>query len=314
MKRFLFASVFLVLAALGFAAGDTPQEKYIEKYSSIAVGEMKRTGVPASITLAQGLLESGAGMSSMATKGNNHFGIKCHRDWKGKKMYIDDDAKGECFRVYRSAEESFRDHSDFLRYYDRYKSLFELDPTDYKGWAHGLKKAGYATDPAYAQKLINNIEKYELWRYDSGVPAAALPETPIRIEKETVQKISAGENYTFSLKRDVYERNKVAFVYAQPGETYSSIASENRLFPGEILRYNDLAQETALEPGTVVYLQRKKKYAAKGLEQYVFEEGESLREVCQRFAVRQKSIEKLNGLPGGYLPREGDRIMLRKKR
>ena len=135
----------VLLPLLVLAGGDTPQEKYIAKYSAIAVSEMQRSGVPASITLAQGLLESRYGQSRLAAQGNNHFGIKCH-NWKGRKMYEDDDAKGECFRVYRSAEESFRDHSDFLRYQDRYKGLFELDPADYKGWARGLKKAGYATD------------------------------------------------------------------------------------------------------------------------------------------------------------------------
>ena len=152
----------LVLAAVCFiASADSAQEKYIAKYADIAVAEMQRTGVPASITLAQGLLESGAGLSTLATKGNNHFGIKCHNDWTGKRMYHDDDRKGECFRVYKSAEDSFRDHSDFLRYYDRYKSLFDLDPKDYRAWAKGLKKAGYATDPAYAAKLVKTIEDYE---------------------------------------------------------------------------------------------------------------------------------------------------------
>ena len=141
----------LLLAAsllLSAAAPDTtPQQQYIARYSAMAVSEMYRTGVPASITLAQGLLESRYGLSALATEGNNHFGIKCH-DWKGKTMRQDDDKRNECFRVYDNAEESFRDHSDFLRYRDRYKSLFENDVTDYKAWAYGLRKAGYATDPA----------------------------------------------------------------------------------------------------------------------------------------------------------------------
>ena len=147
----------------------SPQDDYIRKYAPVAVREMYRSGVPASITLAQGLLESRYGQSDLAVKGNNHFGIKCH-DWTGKKMYHDDDRRGECFRVYGTADESFSDHSDFLRYRDRYKSLFNNDVTDYKAWAHGLKKAGYATDPAYPSKLIMLIEDYHLDKYDTMRP------------------------------------------------------------------------------------------------------------------------------------------------
>ena len=164
MKRFLTVSAACILLLAAFflclAADQGPQQQYIREYAALARSEMARTGVPASITLAQGLLESNAGRSALASKSNNHFGIKCHNDWKGKKTYADDDAKHECFRVYRNAEASFRDHSDFLRYQDRYKGLFELDPTDYRGWAKGLKKAGYATDPRYAEKLIKIIEDY----------------------------------------------------------------------------------------------------------------------------------------------------------
>ena len=148
-------------------SGGNPIETYIEKWAPVAVEEMYRSGVPASITLAQGILESRYGLSELASKGNNHFGIKCHKDWKGRTMAYDDDAKGECFRVYDSAQESFRDHSDFLRYRDRYKFLFEFDTKDYKSWAYGLKKAGYATDPNYPAKLIKYIEDYGLSRYDS---------------------------------------------------------------------------------------------------------------------------------------------------
>ncbi|MCM1199044.1 MAG: glucosaminidase domain-containing protein, partial [Clostridium sp.] len=147
----------------------SPQQEYIARYSKIAVEEMYRSGVPASITLAQGLLESGYGRSELAVKGNNHFGIKCH-DWKGPSMRFDDDRKGECFRKYEHAEASFMDHSDFLRYRDRYKFLFDLETTDYRGWAYGLKKAGYATDPQYPQKLIKLIEEYDLSRFDKASP------------------------------------------------------------------------------------------------------------------------------------------------
>ena len=166
----LVLSLSLILLPAGMnrisAQTKSPQVRYVEKYAAIAVSEMYRTGVPASITLAQGILESGAGLSSLAVKSNNHFGIKCH-GWKGRKVYHDDDAKGECFRAYDTPEESFRDHSDFLRYRDRYKFLFDYKTTDYKAWAKGLKKAGYATDPNYDKKVIGYIEELDLSRYDT---------------------------------------------------------------------------------------------------------------------------------------------------
>ena len=311
MKKTL---ILLLAAVCLVASADTAYEKYIRKYADIAVAEMQRTGVPASITLAQGLIESGAGLSTLATKGNNHFGIKCHNDWTGARMYHDDDRKGECFRVYKSAEDSFRDHSDFLRYYDRYKSLFDLSPDDYRGWAKGLKKAGYATDPSYASKLIKVIEDYELYKYDSGVVISELPEAPLKVERvEQVKKISAREKYNFSTERLVYEKNKVQFVYAEEGETYASIAAAYHLFVKEILSFNDLKEEVALEPGTMVYIRPKKKYAAKGLEKFIVgEEPVTLRDICQRFAVKMSSIVKLNGLAADYVPAEGDTILLRK--
>lgn len=177
MGKRIFLLPFLSLACAWGAAGQsqTVIRNYVEKWAPTAVREMYRSGVPASITLAQGILESGAGLSSMAKDGNNHFGIKCHKDWTGKQMFYDDDARGECFRKYDSAEDSFRDHSDFLRYRDRYKFLFEYKTTDYKAWAQGLKKAGYATDPGYATKLIKYIETYELHEYDKMKPKAAKP-------------------------------------------------------------------------------------------------------------------------------------------
>lgn len=165
-RKGLLSAVLGALCLAALAAGTTPQEKYVAKFSALAVNEMYRTGVPASITLAQGLLESRYGLSELVEKGNNHFGIKCN-GWTGRKVYHDDDHRGECFRAYDSAEQSFRDHSDFLRTRDRYKFLFDYKPTDYKAWAYGLKKAGYATDPAYPAKLIKLIEDYKLYQYDT---------------------------------------------------------------------------------------------------------------------------------------------------
>ncbi|MCR5519299.1 MAG: glucosaminidase domain-containing protein [Bacteroidales bacterium] len=323
MKRCLLI-VLAMLAALT-AASDTPQNEYIKKYASIAVSEMQRSGVPASITLAQGMLESRYGLSSLAADGNNHFGIKCHRNWKGKTMRVNDDAPNECFRVYGSAEESFRDHSDFLRYQDRYKSLFELKPTDYKGWAKGLKKAGYATDPKYAEKLIKIIEDYKLYQYDSGkVPgssSAAVPESPLKIEKKAqvevknpVRKGQAAENYSFRLERKVYKKNGILCVYAEPEDTYESIALEFNLFQKEILRFNDLSSMRPLKIGEVVYLKGKKRQAPYGLPMYVADDKPmSLWEISQRFGVKMKFLLKWNpGLTADYQPIEGDVIYLKK--
>ena len=313
MKRLLFlvAAAWLALGAVN------PRQAYIEKYSALAVSEMQRTGVPASITLAQAIVESGAGQSPLAVQANNHFGIKCHNDWTGKKFYKDDEQVQECFRVYASVEESYRAHSDFLRARDRYKDLFDLDPTDYKAWAKGLKRAGYATDPAYATKLIDLIEDFHLDRFDRGVTV----EVPTPNELETPREVSADaslnprykESVTLSLARPVYEQNGVRFVRAIEGETYSSIAEDNDLFLREILRYNDVDQDDLLDPGTVVYIERKKPEAAYGLGKYVVDrEGETLWEISQRFAIQLKKLQLYNSFRGGAPLEPGDTVLLRK--
>ncbi len=329
MKRFVSVIMSLCLAAVLSAAPGSPQEKYIEKYAPLAVEEMYRSGVPASITLAQGLLESNSGMSVLATRGNNHFGIKCH-NWKGKKMYHDDDRKGECFRVYKTPGESFRDHSDFLRYRDRYKFLFDLSPTDYKGWAYGLKKAGYATDPAYPKKLIRLIEDYDLDKYDekssswarktekshkeekSHKHGEARPESPNSIEQAKPLDTGKRETFHLALSRQMFSLNGVPFVRAMAGETYAGIAKSNNLFLRELLKYNDLGQDAPLEPGTVVYLQPKKKKAAKGLDKHVVEgDGENLRDIAQRYGVKMKEICKMNGITPDSKLVDGEVIKLR---
>lgn len=314
MKRLLLV---LMTVLLSIGAAKNPKLDYIDKYSDLAIKEMKRTGVPASITLAQGILESNAGQSVLATKGNNHFGIKCHNDWRGKTMKMDDNAPKECFRVYPNAEASFRDHSDFLRSRDRYKSLFELKQTDYKGWARGLKKAGYATDPGYADKLITLIEDYELYRFDKGVKVSVKP--PLEIEEPKVVQLEPRpgmkyqESVTFSTARKVYSQNGVPFVYAEVGETYASIAASNGLFLKELLKFNDYEQEVALEPGTMVYLARKKAQGPVGVNKYVVEkDGETLRDIAQRFGIRYAALQKLNIVLYGKTLEEGDTVILRK--
>lgn len=343
------------IALLGFAlcalfsyAQNTDIQQYVRTWAPTAVREMYRSGVPASITLAQGILESRYGNSPLATEGNNHFGIKCHKGWEGKTMAYDDDEKGECFRVYDSAAESFRDHSDFLRYRDRYKFLFELSTTDYKSWAYGLKKAGYATDPSYPEKLIRYIEDYKLFEYDTMeadqlpevavVPsgeastvkparkshkdkkekaeaASRIPESPLALEAPKKVDKSQFEEFRFSLSREVYSRNGVLYVLSVEGETYSSIAGQYDLGLKNILKFNDLDRDEELLPGTIVYIQQKKKQAEKGLDMFIVDDdSQTLRDICQRFGVKMSSVCKMNGIPEGYNLSEGDTIMLRSRR
>lgn len=319
MKKILIILLSISFLTAFSAAGNTPQKKYIEQFAPLAVEEMYRSGIPASITLAQGLLESRYGQSELAVEGNNHFGIKCHNNWSGKKMYHDDDLKGECFRKYPSPEHSYRDHSDFLRYRERYAFLFDLEITDYKAWAYGLKKAGYATDPQYPAKLIKLIEEYSLYEYDSpelmisrSGKKLSIPDSPSRIGQTEKLTGQARADFHFNAARELYRQNGVPFVYSIEGETYESLAASNNLFLREILKFNDLDRTQALTPGTKVFLQQKKRQAVKGLDKHVVEEGESMRSIAQKYGVRLKNLYKLNGMADVDVPREGDIIKLRK--
>lgn len=248
---------------------------YIARYSPMAVEQMKQYGIPASITLAQGLLESDAGRSSLATKCNNHFGIKCHSDWKGGKMYHDDDARQECFRCYKSADDSFRDHSLFLVNGARYKSLFKLGSTDYKGWAKGLKAAGYATSPTYADKLIELIERYGLDRYDSrnGVrlKAGQLPHQPLLVNGQRCVRL-------------------------REGEVLKDIAREYGMQLSMLRRFNEVDRKFTPPAGTLVFLERKKSRADREHRTYVVKKGDSLWSISQQFGVRMKSLASRNRL------------------
>ena len=300
MKKFLTCIFGLLCVWTLCLAQTNPKEEYIKKYSHIAVSEMKRTGVPASITLAQGLLESGAGRSRLATEANNHFGIKCHKNWTGKTISHDDDAKGECFRAYDKADESFRDHSDFLRYNDRYKFLFDYEASDYKSWCYGLKKAGYATDPNYATKLIGIVEEFNLTRFDDVKIEVESPdklEKAVKVSSTEPSSLKYNEEYVFDLNRQVYKVNGVDFVYAMAGDTYASIAQQYSLFLKEILSFNDLKESVELLPGDPVYLKPKRSKCPKGLDMYIVsEDGEDLWKICQRFAVKMSKVMKLNNL------------------
>ena len=317
----VYISICCLLLMSGLAAASgLPQTApdyrtdYILKYKDAAISQMQSSGIPASITLAQACLESGFDTSRLAREGNNHFGIKCH-DYKGRKMYVDDDIKDDCFRVYDRVEDSFQDHSDFLRFRSRYAFLFDLDPTDYKGWAYGLKAAGYATDPQYAVRLIDLIERYGLQQYDTAVSPDELPVTPVVAKlPEQVELKESSPLYKISLQREILKRNNVMFVVANGYESFYSIAREFNLFRWEVLRFNDERKDRQLQDGEVVYIEAKKKQADKYLDKHVVEEGESMRNISQQYAVKEKYLYKYNpGIPKGSDPVPGSIINLRKQ-
>ncbi len=284
-------------------------EAYILTYKNIAIKQMNSYAIPASIILAQGSLESGNGMSTLAKKANNHFGIKCH-DWKGATIYHDDDKKNECFRKYNSPEESYNDHSEFIRYRERYSALFNLDIKDYKGWAHGLKAAGYATNPNYAQLLINIIEKYSLFIYDN--PSHELPPSPIEIKaiSELIPE-KTSSLYTVSLSRTLFSKNGIACIIANKDDSYFSIAKEFNLFTKELLRFNDLSKNTTLEEGTVVYVERKKALGNKDFPKHIAEKNESIYSISQKYGIRLSKLLKINNMNKQDIITEGDIINLR---
>ena len=248
---------------------------YIARYGNLAVDQMKKYGIPASITLAQGLLESDAGRSTLAVKCNNHFGIKCHSDWTGRKMYHDDDARQECFRCYSDADDSYRDHSLFLVNGSRYQSLFKLSVTDYKGWAKGLKAAGYATSPTYADKLIEIIERYGLDRYDKSggvrLKPGQIPHQPMLVNGQRCVRL-------------------------REGETLKDIAREYGMQLSLLRRFNEAERKFVPPAGTLIYLERKKSRADREHRTYVVKKGDSLWSISQQFGVKMKPLANRNHL------------------
>lgn len=270
--------------------------EYIHKYKDIAVEQMLKHNIPASITLAQGLLESGAGRSTLATKGNNHFGIKCH-DWTGASMRRDDDAKNECFRVYDNARQGYEDHSKFLKR-PRYSALFELKRTDYKGWAKGLKACGYATNPQYAHRLIDIIETYRLYDYDKA-------KTYDRFKARHEGALADAEGGHI-----IDYRNKNYYVVARDGDTFASIGSEYGVSARKLARYNERGKKDRLSKGDIVYLKKKRSSAEKKYKKkpHVVAVGESMYSIAQKYGIRLKSLYKKNKLSPDYTPRVGDEL------
>lgn len=303
--------LFLFTIASLAVSGQQARLDYIKKYQLLAIKEMNRSGIPASITMAQACLESGDGNSELAKKSNNHFGIKCKSNWKGKKVYYDDDQKNECFRKYKTVEESYDDHTNFLSNNPRYSFLFELDPTDYQAWAKGLKKAGYATAHHYDKTLIKIIEDYKLFRLDYKMS----------MDEMTVyeQKRIGNEGISNSLtinpyqKHDVVKINGLKAVVVLKGDTYQNIAEELGKKDWELYRFNDLPKGYVPQPNEVVYIQHKKLRAPKSKLTHTVEAGETMHYISQLYGIKLKPLYSRNRMKFGEQPKPGQVINLRKK-
>lgn len=292
-----------------FAQGSTNRAywAYIDKYKKICVEQMQRYHIPASITMAQGLLESGAGRSRLATEAHNHFGIKCHSDWKGPYIVVDDDLRGEHFRKYKNDRESFIDHSEFL-HRKRYERLFRLDIRDYKGWARGLKACGYATSPTYAENLIRIIEMYSLSQLDK----MKLRDLDIKDEK-VAEAVSQHQLPDFYDTHNVYRSNDNYFIVVEAGDNLQTISEATGVSLRNLYRYNDLTPEYVLSAGDIVYLKDKKKRGAKEFAgvPHKIEEGQSLYDVSQMYGIHLKNLYQLNALDADYVAKPGDLIWVR---
>ena len=314
--RLFIAITVLIITSIFHMQGQQRQpryEEYINKYKTLAIKQQQEYKIPASIKLAQGLLETGAGTSRLAREGNNHFGIKCKDEWTGGKMYHDDDAIGECFRTYKSAEESYIDHSKFLAYRKYYTALFKLDLYDYKGWANGLYAAGYATDKAYGRKLISLIETYELYKYDKAKIVKKTSTVKDDIYEIKINNPEPSKRYEpINWRRRILQVNNVHYITAQANDTYDFISYDTRLKSKKLLKYNEVEKGHNLKEGDIVFLQSKKKYADKGNNIHTVKGGESMHSISQKYGMRMKSLYKLNKLKDNYVPKPGDTLKLRK--
>lgn len=282
MRYFFFSIIVLLTVSISAGAQKRLQiyNDYAKKFNPLAIKKMKEHGIPASITLAQGILESGAGQSRLAEKANNHFGIKCYDGWKGASITIDDDKRNECFKKYKSVEDSYEDHSVFLKR-SRYQQLYSLRVTDYKGWARGLQQAGYATDKSYADKLIKIIEDYELYTYDSPT-----------IHKDNAY--SNSKDRASTAVRAVYKNNSVLCIIAEEGDSYETLARMFDKKQKDIVKFNDAYDGQPLKKGDVVYLQKKKKKAEKPYFDCVVKPGDTMHKISQKYAVQVDAIYKMN--------------------
>ena len=303
MKKYLlilFTFHFSLFTSNAQISWNQTYQQYINQYKDIAIEQMQRYHIPASITLAQGLYESGAGRSELARKGNNHFGIKCN-GWSGRRIYHDDDELNECFRSYDNAYESYEDHSKFLTGSQRYRSLFQLKITDYKGWAKGLKAAGYATNPQYAQKLIDLIQLYKLYRFDS------VKDYDKFMAEHTKSSVDGASQHVIKFF------NKNYYVIVRRGDSFKSIADEIDISYRKLAKYNERDKRDALEEGEIIWLKKKQTKAPKdykGRLHYV-RNGESMYSIAQKYGIRLKNLYKMNHLSPDYQIKVGDTLRLR---
>jgi LysM repeat protein len=307
-------------------------EEYISLYKELAVVNMKDKKVPASITLAQAMFESDYGNSPLALNANNHFGIKCHTTWNGATYHQDDDAADECFRKYENPLLSFEDHSDFLINRERYNSLFELDITDYKAWAHGLKKAGYATNPQYATKLIELIERYQLNLLDEGkdlpvCAAAASVKHPSKKEKKNeevknennVTANAGNEPVAPSKKSDLFYKspdlspsgyiNEIPYIVASKGDSWFSISKQKDMMLWQVLKYNDADKNDVLKEGMIVFLKPKRATAQQ--EIHVAKNGDSMWTISQQYGVKLSKLYRYNNMMPGQSVSAGQKVNLK---
>ena len=333
MRNRLFPVLCLILLSFLYSckaykplvSSSTPDQSvqdYVNLYWDLAVSEMKRTGIPASITLAQGIIESDCGHSTLAREANNHFGIKCHDNWTGPTFTHNDNKRNECFRKYSRAAESFYDHSDFLKSVSRYSFLFSLNSTDYKAWAHGLKKAGYATNPDYPNMLIRTIEENNLWNFDRGYIAANLPPhitdtVKVRVinhsgdsTKKTI-KFSNGNPAVSAHLQRVLENNRIQYIIVKDGDTREKLENEFQLLRWELSKYNELKNDFQLIPGQILYIQPKRDKAEPGKEYYNTVEGDTMYFISQRFGIKLKRLYEMNRMDEGTEPEGGKKIWLR---
>jgi hypothetical protein len=312
MRKYHFRSGQLIIVLLfafqspGVFSQTSPFHlDYISRYSQAAIEEMYFSKIPASITMAQALHESRYGTSELAVNANNHFGIKCQSEWSGKRYTYQDDDDNTCFRHYDSVAESYRDHSLFLMTRPRYAFLFELDPHDYAGWAHGLKKAGYATNPQYGFILIKLIEDYNLFLLDSMQPLVE----PMNSISDHPIPSNFPEAAVPGSK--VFHRNRIDFMIAGPGDNIKKITRDMGLLNWEIRRYNEIPRGEEVKPGQIVYLQPKRKQAEHGYSTHTVEKGETMHSIAQLYGIKLKWLYRRNGMKAGAEPEAGQEIWLR---
>jgi len=306
--------ILVIFAASAHSQAKYTPKDYVDLYKDIAITEMEKYGIPASIKLGQGILESSAGNSTLAKTANNHFGIKCKKEWTGETFYQDDDEKNECFRKYKDVLSSYEDHSKFLKSSARYASLFELSKGDYKGWATGLKAAGYATNPQYAQLLIKTIEENELFIYDKLNTNSVIKKKESNVTvKPNKNKSDKSEFSDFEIsnksQRKIELNNNVKFIISKKGDTYSSLTQELDLMHWQLKKYNDLEENHEFKEGEIVYIQPKRRKAMQ--ESYKLSENENLKDVSQKFAIKLNRLYILNNLEKGAVSAPGTTLKLR---